>query len=141
MYLMDRLGRWVNGFPVTLPKPVLLGPDVYDFTGAGGYTALILHKDNTLERYNLHGEKVAGFKGIRAPETVKNLPELLELRSKRYWVVRTSIQTLIYPFEGGEPLLKAEGGKMLKPDALLTPTSKGISAECYDGKTREIKLN
>ena len=84
---------------------------------------------------------MAGFKGIRAPETVKNLPELLELRSKRYWVVRTSIQTLIYPFEGGEPLLKAEGGKMLKPDALLTPTSKGVSAECYDGKTREIKLN
>ena len=141
IYLMDRLGRWVNGFPVSLPKPVLLGPDVYDFTGAGGYTIMVLHKDNTLERYNLHGEKVAGFKGIRAPETVKNLPELLELKGKRYWVVRTSIETLIYPFEGGEPLFKADGGKMLKPDALLTPTSKGVSAECYDGKTREIKLN
>lgn len=141
MYLMDRLGRWVNGFPVSLPKPVLLGPDVYDFTGAGGYTVMILHKDNTLERYNLHGEKVAGFKGIRAPETVKNLPELLEKGNKRYWVVRTSVQTLIYPFEGGEPLFKAEGGKMLKPDALLVPSSKGVNAECYDGKTREIKLN
>lgn len=141
MYLMDRLGRWVNGFPVTLKKPVLLGPDVYDFTGAGGYTVMILHKDNTLERYNLHGEKVAGWKGIKAPETVKNLPELLETGGKRYWVVRTSIQTLIYPFEGGEPLYKAEGGKMLKPDAQIKPTSKGVSAECYDGKTREIKLN
>ena len=141
LYLMDRLGRWVNGFPINLPKPVLLGPDVYDFTGAGGYTVMILHKDNTLERYNLHGEKVAGFKGICAPETVKNLPELLETSGKRYWVVRTSIQTLIYPFEGGEPLYKAEGGKMLKPDARLAPTSKGVSAECYDGKTRDIKLN
>ena len=141
MYLMDRLGRWVNGFPVALKKPVLLGPDVYDFTGAGGYTVMILHKDNSLERYNLHGEKVAGWKGIRAPETVKNLPELLDLGGKRYWVVRTSIQTLIYPFEGGEPLYKAEGGKMLKPDAQLTPASKGVNAECYDGKTREIKLN
>ena len=141
LYLMDRLGRWVNGFPVNLPKPVLLGPDAYDFTGAGGYTAMVLHKDNTLERYNLHGEKVQGWKGIRAPETVKNLPELLEISGKKYWVVRTSIQTLIYPFEGGEPLYKAEGGKMLKPDALLTPTSKGVNAECYDGKSREIKLN
>lgn len=141
LYLMDRLGRWVNGFPVTLPKPVLLGPDVYDFTGAGGYTVMILHKDNTLQRYNLHGEAVAGFKGIRAPETVKNLPELLEVNGKRYWVVRTSIQTLIYPFEGGDPLYKAEGGKMLKPDGRITPTSKGVSAECYDGKVRDIKLN
>lgn len=141
MYLMDRLGRWVNGFPITLKKTVLLGPDVYDFTGASGYTVMILHTDNTLERYNLHGERVAGWKGIHAPETVKNLPELLELGGKRYWVVRTSIQTLIYPFEGGEPLYKADGGKMLKPDAVLTPTSKGVNAECYDGKVREIKLN
>ena len=141
MYLMDRLGRWVNGFPLSLKKEVLLGPDVYDFTGASGYTIMILHKDNTLERYNLHGEKVQGWKGIRAPETVKNLPELLEKGGKRYWIVRTSIQTLIYPFEGGEPLYKADGGKMLKPDATITPTSKGVSAECYDGKTRDIKLN
>ena len=141
LYLMDRLGRWVNGFPITLKKPVLLGPDVYDFTGASGYTIMILHKDNTLERYNLHGDKVAGWKGIKAPETVKNLPELLETGGKKYWVVRTSIQTLIYPFDGGEPLYKADGGKMLKPDAQITPRPKGVSAECYDGKTREIKLN
>ena len=138
---MDRLGRWVNGFPVNLLKPVLLGPDVYDFTGAGGYTIMILHKDNTLERYNMHGQKVQGWKGIKAPETVKNLPDLLEGGGKRYWVVRTSIQTLVYPFEGGEPLFKADGGKMLKPDATVSLTAKGISGECYDGKTREFKLN
>ena len=78
LYLLDRLGHWVNGFPVELGKPVLLGPDAYDFTGAGGYTVMVLHKDNTLERYNLHGQKPEGWKGIKAPETVKNLPELLE---------------------------------------------------------------
>ena len=141
LYLLDRLGHWVGGFPVKLDKPVLLGPDVYDFTGACGYTVMVLHKDNSLERYNLHGQKPEGWKGIRAPETVKNLPEIIEVKEKRYWVVRTSIQTLIYPFEGGEPLVKAEGGKMLKPDSPVTPSSKGISAECYDGKTRDFKLN
>lgn len=141
LYLLDRLGHWVNGFPVSLPKPVLLGPDAYDFTGAGGYTVMVLHKDNTLERYNLHGAKPEGWKGIQAPETVKDLPELLESRGKRYWVVRTSVRTLVYPFQGGDALVKEEGGKMLKPDAQLTPTSKGVSGECYDGKTRDFKLN
>ena len=48
LYAIDRLGHWVNGFPAELGKPVLLGPDVYDFTGANGYTAMVLHKDNTL---------------------------------------------------------------------------------------------
>lgn len=141
LYLLDRLGHWVNGFPVKLPKAVLLGPDVYDFTGAGGYTVMVLHKDNSLERYNLHGQKPDGWKGIQAPETVKNLPELLEVNGKNYWVVRTSVRTLVYPFAGGEPLVKEEGNKMLRPDAQLKITSKGISGECYDGRTRGFKLN
>lgn len=141
LYAIDRLGHWVNGFPVDLGKAVLLGPDVYDFTGANGYTVTILHKDNTVERYNLHGRRPEGWKGIKAPETVKNLPELLQNGEKRYWVVRTSIRTLVYPFEGGEPLVLGEGTKMLKPDAVLTLGAKGVKGECYDGKTREFKLN
>lgn len=142
LYLLDRLGHWVNGFPVALPKAVLLGPDVYDFTAAGGYTVMVLHKDNSLERYNLHGVKPDAWKGIVAPETVKNLPELLETsKGRRYWAVRTSIRTLIYPFEGGEPLVAEQGGKMIKPDAVLSVSAKGVSAECYDGRTREFKLN
>ena len=141
LYAIDRLGHWVNGFPAELGKPVLLGPDVYDFTGANGYTVMVLHKDNTLERYNLHGRKPDGWKGIKAPETVKNLPELLQNGDKRWWAVRTSVRTLIYPFEGGDPLVLGEGGKMVKPDATLELTGKGVKAECYDGKIRDFKLN
>ena len=140
LYLIDRLGRFVGGFPVDLGKPVLLGPKTYDFTGAHGYTVMVLHKDNSLEMYNLHGQKPQGWKGIYAPETVKQLPELLEIKGKRYWVVRTSIRTLVYGFEGGEPLTKDEGGKMIRPDSEIAPSSRGLSVECYDGKTRDIKL-
>ena len=140
LYLIDRLGRFVGGFPVDLGKPVLLGPKAYDFTGAHGYSVMVLHKDNSLEMYNLHGQKPQGWKGIYAPETVKQLPELLEIKGKRYWVVRTSIRTLVYGFEGGEPLTRDEGGKMIRPDSGITPSSRGISVECYDGKTRDIKL-
>ena len=140
LYLLDRLGRFVNGFPVNLGKPVLLGPKAYDFTGAHGYTVMVLHKDNSLEMYNLHGQKPRGWKGIHAPETVKQLPELLEINGKRYWAVRTSIRTLVYGFDGGDPLTSDEGGKMIRPDSELTPNSRGLTVECYDGKTRDIKL-
>ena len=140
LWLLDRLGHWVNGFPVSLGKEVLLGPAVQDFTGAGGYTVMVLHKDNTLERYNLHGIKPKDWLGIRAPETVKSLPELLETGAQRYWVVRTSVQTLFYPLQGGEPVLQGEGGKMVKPDSKITVTGKGVQVECYDGKQREMKF-
>ena len=140
LYLLDRLGRFVKDFPADLGKPVLLGPKAYDFTGAHGYTVMVLHQDNSLEMYNLHGQKPAAWKGIYAPETVKALPELLEVKDKKYWVVRTSIRTLVYGFDGGDPLTKDEGGKMIRPDSQITPTSRGISVECYDGKTRDLKL-
>jgi hypothetical protein len=141
LYLLDRLGHWVNGFPVELGKPVLLGPAAYDFTGAKGYTVMVLHKDNSLEMYNLHGQKPADWKGLHAPETVKSLPELVEVNGKSYWVVRTSVRSLVYGFYGGDPLTRDEGGKMIKPDSPVTPKGKGVTVECYDGKTRDIKLN
>ncbi len=140
LYLIDRRGRFVGGFPVDLGKPVLLGPKVYDFTGEHAYTVMILHKDNSLEMYDLQGNKQAGWKGIYAPETVKALPELLEVKEKQYWVVRTSIRTLVYGFDGGDPLTRDEGGKMIRPDSPVTPSAKGITVDCYDGKTRDIKL-
>ena len=140
LYLLDRLGRFVKGFPVELGKEVLLGPDVYDFTGAKGYRVMVLHKDNSLELYNLHGQKPEGWKGIKAPQTVKNLPELIEAKGRRYWVVRTSVQTLIYPFEGGEALTKFEGQKMIRPDSGIAVDGASVKVTCYDGKERNIKL-
>lgn len=141
LYLMDRLGRFVGGFPVSLGKAVRLGPDAYDFTGAHGYTAMVLHTDNTLELYDLHGRKANGWQGISAQETIKGLPELVEAGGKRYWIVRTSLQTSVYGFNGGEPLSKGEGNKMFRPDTEITVTSRGhLSGVCYDGKTREVKL-
>lgn len=139
MYLIDRLGRFVSGFPVETGKKIAAGPAVYDFTGAKGYTAMVLHKDNTVGYYDLHGKTVSSWKGITADETIKSLPELLEGNGKRYWVVRTSAQALVFPFAGGEPLVKGEGGRMIRPDSKIVITDKGFSAVCYDGKERTFK--
>lgn len=141
LYLIDRLGRFVGGFPVDLGKKIVVGPEVYDFTGAKGYTAMVLHRDNTVGLYDLHGRTAPAWKGITARETIKSLPELLEGKGRKYWVVRTSSQTLVYPFNGGEPLVKGEGDKMVRPDSQVSINEKGMAvAKCYDGKERTFKL-
>ena len=139
MYLIDRLGRFVSGFPSETGKKIAAGPAVYDFTGAKGYTAMLLHTDNTVGYYDLHGKQVPSWKGVTADETIKSLPELLEGNGKRYWVVRTSAQTMVFPFQGGEPLVKGEGNRMIRPDSRIEITDKGFSAVCYDGKERTFK--
>ena len=141
IYIIDRLGNYVNGFPIDLGKEILLGPDVYDFNKKKAYNILVLHKDFTVDMYNLKGKKPDSWKGIAAPERIKELPERLEVGGNTYWVVRTSIQTLIYPFYGGSPLTTFTGDKMILPKsevAVVDGTS--VSVECYDGQKRTVVL-
>lgn len=141
LYLIDRLGRFVSGFPADLGKKIVLGPAVYDFSGAKGYTAMVLHGDNTIGYYDLHGKAVDGWKGIKPEATIKSLPELLEWKGAKYWIIRTSIQAMVYPFNGGDPVVKGNGDKMIRPDSKIEINENGsIEAKCYDGKERTFKL-
>lgn len=141
LYLIDRLGRYVNPFPVDLGKEILLGPGIYDFNGNRRYNVMILHKDNTIEMYNLQGRRPAQWKGIAPAEKIKGLPEAVKTGGKTFWVVRTSIQTLIYGFYGGEPLTVFEGDRMIRSDSKVIPgEGMSVKAVCYDGKTHTIKL-
>jgi hypothetical protein len=141
VYVIDRLGRYVSGFPIDLGKEIVLGPDIYDFSGAKKYNIMVLHKDNTIHMYNLKGKKPEAWKGITAKETIKALPQRLTVGDKDFWIVRTSIQTLIFPFYGGEPLTVFEGNAMIRPDSevkVLDGTS--VQVVNYDGKTKTISL-
>ena len=142
LYLIDRLGRFVGGTPVDIGKKIALGPEVYDFAGTGDYSAMVLLKDNTVGLYDLKGKPVPSWKGITSEETIKTLPELIEGKDNRYWIVRTSRQAFLCPFDGGDPLVKGEGSKMIRPDSDITINSKGaVVAKCLDGKERTFKLN
>ncbi len=141
IYIIDRLGRLVNGFPIELEKEILLGPDVYDFNNSKAYNIMVLHKGNTIEMYNLKGRKPASWKSITAPETIKGLPERLIVGGKTFWVVRTAIQTLIYPFNGGAALTTFKGDEMIRPDSgIEIVDGSSVKVDCYDGKTRKCTL-
>ena len=112
LYLIDRLGRFVTGFPVELGKDVLLGPAVFEFKGSEGYTVLVLHKDNTVGMYDLHGVQPAGWRGITSPHTIMTLPVPATADGKPVWVVQTAGGEQVFDFLGGEPL-KAKSIKNL----------------------------
>ena len=141
LYLIDRLGRFVNDCAVDFKKDILLGPAVYDFAGKRKYNVVVLHKDNTIEMYNLKGEKPSSWSTISPAETITGLPERLELSGKTFWCVRTSVQTLIYPFGGGQPVTEFKGDQMILPTSKVTvKDASSVEVECYDGKKRTVKL-
>lgn len=141
LYLIDRLGRFVTGFPVDLKKDILLGPAIYDFNGSRRYNVMVLHKDNTIEMYNLKGQKPSSWSGIRPSEMIRGLPERIIVGGNTFWVVRTSVQTLIYPFGGGQPLTDFQGDNMVLPDSdVKILDGSTVELECYDGKSRTVRL-
>ena len=101
---------------------------------------MVLHKDNTIQMYNLKGEKPEAWKGITAGETIKALPERLTIKGSDFWVVRTSRQTLIFPFYGGEPISDFSGDRMIRPDSKVVIDGNSVKVDCYDGKTRTVRL-
>ena len=141
LHLIDRLGRFVNPFPVDLGKTILLGPDVYDFSGNRKYNVMILHTDNTIEMYNLQGRRPQQWKTITSAETIKGLPERIRVGGSSFWVVRTSIQTLIFGFYGGDPLTVFSGDRMIRPDSEVVPSGdNAVEVICYDGKKHTVKI-
>ncbi len=100
LYLVDRLGRTVKGFPVKLQKTVSVGPDVYDFRHIKKYNIIVLNADNTIDMYNLAGEKPAAWETIAVQEDPLALPEYFEIGSKSYWTVPTATQNRVYSFYG-----------------------------------------
>lgn len=140
-YLLDRRGRFVNGFPASTGKEILLGPKVFDFTGAHGYRAMVLHKDNTVALYNLHGQLSEGWQNIVCEDSVISLPELLDVSGKKYWIVRTAREALLFGFNGGEAIKRETGSKSVRRDSGFEIVDKGLRVTCNDGKQRIIKLN
>jgi hypothetical protein len=126
---------------VDLKKEILIGPDVYDFNGTRRYNVMVLHKDNTIEMYNLKGQKPSSWNGIRPSEIIRGLPERIIVGGNTFWVVRTSVQTLVYPFYGGQPLTVLEGDQMAMPDSeVRIIDGSAVELQCYDGKARTVKL-
>jgi hypothetical protein len=102
---------------------------------------MVLHKDNTIEMYDLKGKRLQGWSTITSGDRIKSLPERLEVAGKVFWVVRTAVQTLIFPFEGGLPVIEYTGDQMALPDTQITIINDtSIEVESYDGKRRIIRL-
>lgn len=150
-YLLDKLARFVRGYPVKLPKRVVYGPKVMDLKGDKNYTIMVLNEDNTISWYTLDGKHVEGWKDIKVPEFVKELPQLTRIGKNTYWVLKAPSQLRIYTMSGKEIVITDKNNKkkidresvikFVSGDDILV---KGIDGKDFilnlvTGKTKKVK--
>ena len=89
--------------------------------------------------YNLDGTPYSGWREISLQEKIVALPEMLTVGNERYWVVRTSYQTLIYNSEGNLVAEFTKKRKLRKDTVVEVVSSKEVAVTTFEG--REMILN
>lgn len=140
LYLLDRLGRFVSPYPKSVGEEIILGPQIYDLKGDGDFAIMLLHKDNTLRLYDRTAGIYPRWSNISVEERIKSFPELIESGKNRYWVLRTSLRTMIYSING-TPVANFTGEIRLANNTPVKPNSQGVVIlKTVSGKTIWVDL-
>lgn len=138
LFLIDRLGRFVKGFPVKLHKPAVLGPKIFD-AGSGKTGFIMLDEDNTVSIYVLKQNELAQPVEIRHGEFVREIPDVIKVGQDNYIVVRCVSQAKIYSVNGTQ-ITGKEKKRRIAPDSELAVVDGGIEYTGTDKKVYIIDL-
>lgn len=119
LYGLDRLGRFVNGYPKRLDKGVVLGPQLFDLEGNREYSFMAIADDNTIiHRYLKSGKPVLNWKDIHSEHFVKTLPVNMLINGKIYWIVRNAYTVEFYT-EDGVLVEQKDKRRRIAPDSQI----------------------
>lgn len=140
MYLLDRVGRFVYGYPVKLPKGVVMGPKLLKDKGDMKYSVVCLNDDNTVSWYDISGKPVEGWNDIVAPEFIKELPEPAKIGGTEYWLLKAPSQLLVYTADGRR-LEMLDKKKKIDRDSDVEFVQDGVlRIKCTDGRVYNWNL-
>lgn len=134
LHLIDRLGRSVKGFPITLPQNVVYGPKVIDIGNDRNYSFIVLNEDNSVAIYRLDRENIGNGIIIKAPEFVKELPRLESINGKKYLFLKTVQRLRIYNTDGREVVVKDKKRAIAPDSEVIALQGSEVKVTGVDGK-------
>lgn len=87
IFLIDREGNHVEGYPIALPIEASNGLSVVDYNGSHDYRILLCGTDRLLYNYTLDGKETEGWNRHRAEDQVKQPVQHLVADNKDYLIV------------------------------------------------------
>ena len=82
LYLVDRNGENVEGFPKELPSTTKLGHSLFDYSNNRNYRICIVGEDNIIYNLDKKGKKVKGWKYSKNTNRITQNPIHLQLTEK-----------------------------------------------------------
>jgi hypothetical protein len=119
----------------------VLGPKLVKGLKGNRYSFVAINNDNTISWYGIDGKSVSGWRDIKVPEFIKELPEIEKIDGKWYWIVRAPSTLYLYDING--KLIKLEDKKrVISRESDIKVISKGMfKVKCTDGKEYSWDIN
>jgi len=140
LFLLDRLGRFVNPYPKKVNELILLGPKVYKTGDNGEFAIMLLHTDNTLRLYDRECRPFEAWSDITVKETIKAFPELLKVGKNRYWILKTVLKTRIYTINGIEVTRELKRFELLPNTPVKVVSDNEVIVKVTGNKNYRLNL-
>ncbi len=98
IYLMDRNGKDLGGYPIQLPFPATNALAVLDYDKSFDYRILIACADKRIRNYSIKGKPVDGWKPTQTSDSITALIQYCSAEGKDY-ILTADIQGQIYALD------------------------------------------
>jgi hypothetical protein len=154
LYIVDRLGRDVDGFPINLKLPASAPVAVFDYDHSRDYRYFVPCKDGKIQPYERLGKPLTGFTPAPSFGAIMQPLQHIRIKGKDYIVVADNRNTYIlnrrgeelaHPRESVAPAYNSSIATEVDHEGnvvrMVTTTSSGELAYIYfDGSVERVAL-
>ncbi len=109
IYLIDRKGRFVSGYPVKISPSASNGLVVFDYNKKKNYRILIAQSDKRIYNYTVKGSKVKGWNKFKMPDIVIRPVQRLVANNKDYIIAVDMSKNIKIVNRRGRERIKIKG--------------------------------
>jgi len=149
LYLIDRNGKHVDGFPQLLPSNTTIGHALFDYNNTKKYRILIVGEDNKIYNLDKKGKEVKGWKYAKNSNRIKQTPQYFKTGTKDYILAESNNSTTQLLAINGSGRVQFEQGfqfngnpiRLDKNGALYAITTEGkLWRGTLDGNSSQLSL-
>ncbi len=149
LYLIDRHGENVEGFPKVLPSITTIGHSLFDYNNTKKYRIIIIGEDNNIYNLDKRGETVKGWKYSKDIHKIKQSPTHFRVGANDYILVECNNSNMQLLAINGSERVSFENGiqfngnpiQIDKNGVLYAITNEGkLWRGTLDGNSNQISL-
>lgn len=155
IYLCDRNGKDMRGFPIAIASGVSNGIAVVDYDDKKDYRIFIASDDKKIHCFKTNGEEVAGFKFGKSEATINTPIQYYKIDGKDHLIALDEIGTIYVFNRHGERIVKfkertasdarnfyIEFGKDYMATSVVVADSLGVVYKTsFGGQKEKVKMN